>query len=52
MEHIGYITTDPSSEGKENVITYSLAGNDQQLYLSYVMPGNGVSGSEFWQRIE
>lgn len=52
VEHIGYITTDPSSEGKENVITYSLAGNDQQLYLSYVMPGNGVSGSEFWQRIE
>ena len=52
VEHIGYITTDPSSEGKNNVITYSLTGNDQQLYLSYVMPGNGVSGSEFWQRIE
>ena len=52
VEHIGYITTDPSSEGKDNVITYSMTGHDQQLYLSYVMPGNGVSGSEFWQRIE
>lgn len=52
VEHIGYITTDPSSESKDNVITYSMTGYDQQLYLSYVMPGNGVSGSEFWQRIE
>ena len=52
VEHIGYITTDPSSEGKDNVITYSMTGNDQQLYLSFVMPGNGITGSEFWQRIE
>ena len=52
VEHIDQITTDPSSEGKDNVITYSMTGNEQQLYLSYVMPGNGVSGSEFWQRIE
>ena len=52
VEHIEYITTDQSSEGKDNIISYSLADNDQQLYLSYVMPGNGVSGSEFWQRIE
>ncbi|MBQ6434080.1 MAG: DUF4488 domain-containing protein, partial [Bacteroidaceae bacterium] len=52
VEHIEYITTDPSSQGMDNVITYSFAADQQQLYLSYVMPGNGVSGSEYWQRTE
>ena len=52
VEHIEHITTDPSSQGMDNVITYSFAADQQQLYLSYVMPGNGVSGSEYWQRTE
>lgn len=50
VEHIEHITTDTSSQGMDNVITYSFAEDEQQLYLYYIMPGNGVSGSEYWHR--
>ena len=52
VEHIEHITTDPSSQGMDNVITYSFADDERQLYLYYIMPGNGVSSSEYWHRSE
>lgn len=52
IEHLDYIVTDLSSEGKDNVITYTLSEDATQLYLSYTMPGNGEQGSECWFRTE
>ena len=46
------ISTDPTSQGKENVLTFRLSDNDEILHTYYTMPGNGAEGSETWHRVE
>lgn len=46
------ISTDPTSQGKENIITFRLSDNDEILHLSFNMPGNGAPGNETWHRVE
>ena len=51
-ESLASITTDPTSQGKDNVITFRLSDNDEILHTYYTMPGNGADGSETWHRVE
>ena len=46
------ISTDPSSQGKENIMTFRLTDNDEILHTYYTMPGNGANGQETWHRVE
>ncbi len=46
------ISTDPSSQGKENIMTFRLTDNDEILHTNYTMPGNGANGQETWHRVE
>lgn len=46
------ISTDPSSQGKENIMTFRLTDNDEILHTYYTMPGNGADGQETWHRVE
>lgn len=46
------ISTDPSSQGKENIMTFRLTDNDEILHTYYSMPGNGYEGRETWHRVE
>ena len=46
------ISTDVSSQGKDNVITFRLTDNDEILHTYYTMPGNGAEGHETWHRVE
>lgn len=51
-ESLASISTDPTSQGKDNVITFRLTDNDEILHTYYTMPGNGADGSETWHRVE
>ena len=52
VESLESISTDVSSQGKDNVITFRLTDNDEILHTYYTMPGNGAEGSETWHRVE
>lgn len=51
-EYLTSISTDPSSQGKENIMTFRLTDNDEILHTNYTMPGNGANGQETWHRVE
>lgn len=52
VERLESISTDKSSQGKDNIITFRLTDNDEILHTYYTMPGNGAEGSETWHRVE